>query len=248
MKTIRIAIIGETTIFPPGALTRSGAIAAEIARVKGTEVTLRAVAPDAAAAGRLTAALSLAGVRGQITHRHDASDSSPIRNGDTLDIWNLFGHDVVILDFDDATLRSFLTDLPAHTKPDVRLLGTLDYARAPLSPADREVAFRFDTLIGTPSQIKHLAGSDNAQSGLAKIHAQLRGVNLRATVLMGDGSLKIAEIDEPLQSIPLPPDSSREDMSRIIAHTAICVARREEWSTIAESLATSEQHARPILD
>ncbi len=248
MKRVRIAIIGESTISLQGALTRSGAIAAEIARVKDAEVTLRAVAPDADAAQRLTDALSIAGVRGQITHRRDASDSSPIRSGDTLDIWNLFDHDVVILDFDDATLRYFLTDLPAHTKPDVRLLGTLNYARFPLSPVDREVAFRFDTLIGTPSQVEHLAGSDNALSGLTDIHAQLRGVNLRTAVMVDDHSLKIAEIGEPLQSIPLPPGSLQENMSRILAHTAICVARREEWSTIPAALSSHPNESHPILD
>ena len=239
MKHIRIAIIGETTINPQDALTRSGAIAAEIARMPSTEVTLRAVAPDAAKAQRLSAALSNAGVTAQITHRHDTSDASPIHNGDTLDIWGIFDHDVVILDFDDPTLRYFLTDLPAHTKPDVRLFGTLDYARASLSPAEREVAFRFDTLIGTPPQIANLAGTDGAQSGLRKIQDQLRGVNLRAAVLVDDGSLKIAEIGEPPQSIPLPANSRSGDMAKIVALTAICVARREEWSTIPAALATN---------
>lgn len=236
MKHIRIAIIGETTIDSHGELTRSGAIAAEVARMPGAEVTLRAVARDADTAQRLTDALSTVGVIGQITHRNNASDTSPIHNGDTLDIWDIFDHDVVILDFDDPTLRYFLTDLPAHTKPDVRLFGTLDYARTSFTPSEREIAFRFDTLIGTPSQIATLAGTDDALSGLEAIHGQLRGVNLRAAVLVDHGTLKIAEIGEPLQTIPLPINSLSCNMAQIVALTVICVARREEWSVIPAAL------------
>jgi len=248
MKRVRIAIIGETTIGLDGKLTRSGAIASAISGLRDTEVTLRAVAPDEASALSLDNALSAVGVKGIITHRDGAGDTPSIRNGDTLDIWGLFDHDVVVMDFDDPALRFFLTDLPAHTKPDVRLAGTLNYVLNPLSQFEREVAMRFDTLIGTADQFRRMSDTDDALSALMEIHDRMRGVNLRAAVLVDeDRSLKIAAIGDHIHTIPLTTGSGPLEVSRIIAHTAVCVARRAEWSTIADTLTTDEHAMRPIL-
>ena len=45
--------------------------------------------------------------------------------GHQIDIDALFGADLTVLDSPDLPLRRFLTDLPAHTRPAARLLGTL---------------------------------------------------------------------------------------------------------------------------
>src|SRR5215217_6142083 len=50
-----------------------------------------------------------------------------IKKGDLFDIPAIFGHDLVLLDVDDMPLRRFLSDLPAHTLPGTRILGTLTY-------------------------------------------------------------------------------------------------------------------------
>ncbi len=219
-----------------------------IASMDATDVTLRAVAPGPDIANRLTAALATAGITPQITHRDDSGDRTPIRNGDTLDIWGLFDHDLVILDFEDAILRSFLTDLPAHTKPDVRLFGTLAYVRSPLSASERDIALRFDTVIGSSEQISLLACTESGCSGLTDIHDRLRGVNLRAAIMIeDDDTFAIGAIDQPLQMHSLPAGSVNLHIPAIIAHAAVCVARREAWSTIATSLAENENVTRPIL-
>ncbi len=231
-----------------GSLTRSGAIARAIKRMPDTDVTLRVVAPDQATAMALDDALTAFGITGVVTHRDGPGDMTAIRNGDTLDIWGLFDHDVVVMDFNDPALRFFLTDLPAHTKPDVRLFGTLNYVQGPLSSFEREVAMRFDTVIGDTPQFQGMSDADDALLALTEIHDRMRGVNLRAAVLVDDcGSLKVAAADEPLHTISLRSDSPSLDISTIMAHTAVCVARREEWSTIADTLAADENAVRSIL-
>lgn len=248
LKRVRIAIIGETTMADDGSLTRSGAIARAIKRMPDTDVTLRVVAPDQATAMALDDALTAFGITGVVTHRDGPGDMTAIRNGDTLDIWGLFDHDVVVMDFNDPALRFFLTDLPAHTKPDVRLFGTLNYVQGPLSSFEREVAMRFDTVIGDTPQFQGMSDADDALLALTEIHDRMRGVNLRAAVLVDDcGSLKVAAADEPLHTISLRSDSPSLDISTIMAHTAVCVARREEWSTIADTLAADENAVRSIL-
>jgi hypothetical protein len=238
MKRVRIAIIGETTIADDGNLSHSGAIARALKRIPETDVTLRVVAPDQATATALNDALAAFGITGVVSQRDGPGEMASIRNGDTLDIWGLFDHDIVIMDFNDPALRLFLTDLPAHTKPDVHLFGTLNYVQGPLSSFERDVAMRFDTVVGDASQFKRMSGADDALMALTEIHDCMRGVNLRAAVLVEDrGSLTIAVAGEPFYAIPLTSDSPSLDLSTIIAHTAVCVARRAEWSTIADSLA-----------
>ena len=240
MKPVRIAIIGEVTIDQHGELTDSGTIAAALAAIPGTAVTLRAVVPDAAQASLLTNTLHVLGVRAEITSRAPQEEAGPIRRGDTLDIWDLFAHDVVILDFADAGLRHFLTDLPAHTKPDVRLLGTLRAVQGPTPSNEREVALRCDTLVGNDIQFQHLMGTTNGSTALETIHAHLRGVNLRTAVMAGlRNELRIAALDEGIwkaqaERSPLP------TLDHIVARVAVGMARREEWASIGRELTTGE--------
>jgi sugar/nucleoside kinase (ribokinase family) len=92
--------------------------------------------------------------------------------GDRLDVAAIFSHDVVILDVDDAPLRRFLTDLPAHTLPSARLLGTLTYL------ADA----------GIP---------DALDDAISAVQSAMAGSNLRAGIVTrgADGSTCFSQTD-----------------------------------------------------
>lgn len=106
-----------------------------------------------------------------------------IRMGDPLDIIHLFGHDVVVLDMPDEPMRRFLTDLPAHTRPDVRLLGPITYIVDNGEPDAIDIAFRFDTIVGTERQYLQLLGLDHAGNLIGEIQRRMPGANLRAALV-----------------------------------------------------------------
>jgi sugar/nucleoside kinase (ribokinase family) len=93
----------------------------------------------------------------------------------------------------DAPLRRFLTDLPAHTRPDVRLLGPITYIVDNVEPDAIEVAFRFDTITGTARQYFDLMDVESEGELIETIQHRMPGNNLRATaVTLGvDGCLWI---------------------------------------------------------
>ena len=237
-RPVRIAIIGQTTILPDGTLDRSGALAVALRGLPDVSVTLRAIAGDEDTGSAITSVLDAAGIAVQITSRPDG-DPTPIRLGDTLDIWGLFAHDLVILDADDAPLRAFLTDLPAHTAPGVRMLGTLDYLTGAAPAREREIALRFDAIAGTVDQARALFGppaaSLDAISVANAIGAMMRGANLRAAAILEGQTLAVAALDEPPVSIAVPGDASR---AHVIAAIAVTMARRGRWIEAADLLAT----------
>jgi len=232
---VRIAVIGQTTASPSGSLDRSGALALALRQQPGVDVTLRAIAASDAECTAIDAALTAAGIVSQVTARTDG-DPAPIRLGDTLDIWGLFAHDLVILDADDAPLRAFLTDLPAHTAPGVRILGTLDYVRGGMAPRERDIALRFDTIAGTADQAALLFGLTDGigpRTVATTIGETMRGSNLRAAAIHDTRTLAIAALDEPAILLTLPEAMPRE---RVIAAVAITMARRDRWTEAANLL------------
>lgn len=234
-KPLRIAVIGETAILPDGALARSGALAIALRRHPGVAVTLRAIAATDADRAGIESVLTDAGVTSQVTARADG-DPLPIRLGDPLDIWGLFAHDLVILDADDAPLRAFLTDLPAHTAPGVRILGTLDAATDGLAAHERDITLRFDAIAGTVAQAGSrfaLPEAADATAAARAIGAMMRGTNLRAAAIHDDGTLAIAALDERLVAIALPDGATREE---IVAAVAVTMARRDGWIEAATLL------------
>lgn len=59
----------------------------------------------------------------------DASEglnlAASVRMGDTINIDELFGYDLVIVATRDVALRRFLADLPVHTYPGVRIMSLI---------------------------------------------------------------------------------------------------------------------------
>jgi ribokinase len=120
-----------------------------------------------------------------------------IRKGDPLDIDAFFGQDVLVLDVADAPLRRFLTDLPAHTRPGVRMLGTLTYLVDSGEPDELEVALRFDTLVGNEREYESLTGIGDPHDAMRAIADRMPGSNLRTAVMSsGDRGCQVVTRDE----------------------------------------------------
>ena len=197
------AIVTSVTTAPGG--TTANSIVA-LARL-GESVTFRALVGNDARGRELLGRLAAEGVDcSMITVVDQPTDASTIlhdtgsgertvlwhqgamiRKGDQLDIAELFDHDVVILDMADEPLRRFLTDLPAHTRPDVRLLGPITYIVDNAEPDAIEIAFRFDTIVGTEHQYLRLLGLENAEDLVVEIQRRMSGANLR-TAFVTNGS------------------------------------------------------------
>ena len=106
-----------------------------------------------------------------------------IVRGDRLDIPAIFAHDLVLLDVDDMPLRRFLSDLPAHTLPSTRLLGTITYHAEPEYPDRLEVSLRHDAIVGNQREALLLTGADTLDEAIAIVQAGMIGANLRAAVI-----------------------------------------------------------------
>jgi ribokinase len=103
--------------------------------------------------------------------------------GDRLDVTAIFARDVVLLDVDDAPLRRFLVDLPAHTRPAVRILGTLTYLIDAGIPDALDIALRHDVLVGNRRELCALTGCSNLEAAVTAVQGAMPGNNLRAAVV-----------------------------------------------------------------
>jgi sugar/nucleoside kinase (ribokinase family) len=106
-----------------------------------------------------------------------------LRKGDRIDIYALFDHDIVFLDFTDPALWRFLTDLPAHFAPRTRLLGGLNYLADRALPDRLELALRHDTIVGSLHDLAIVTGAPSPDAALDAIQAAMRGANLRAAAV-----------------------------------------------------------------
>lgn len=156
-----------------------------------------------------------------------------IRRGALMDVYELFGHDAMILDALDQPLRRFISDLPAHTNGAVRMtspLGHLD-AAAP-TPDEIEIALRFDTVIGTPSQYEALTGQAEPTDALGDLWDMMPGAHLRAAVAITPDGLEIITREErvlrPIQNAI--PDIL---VPQVVAAVAWGYAHHLDWDAIA---------------
>lgn len=155
-----------------------------------------------------------------------------LRKGDRLDIYALFAHDVVILDFTDVPLLRFLTDLPAHFAPRTRLLGSLNYVCDPAIPDRLELALRHDCLVGAEHDLLLLTGLDDPEAAIGLLRESMVGANLRAAAITaGVRGSTIVTADERWQ-IPAFPVAAVDPTGAgdaYLAGIAWGMARRWEW-------------------
>jgi sugar/nucleoside kinase (ribokinase family) len=159
--------------------------------------------------------------------------------GDRLDIHAIFGHDLVLLDLDDFALRQFLVDLPAHTVPTTRLLGTLTHI-AESSPEHLRVALAHDALVGTESEFLTLTAASMVDEGLSAFQQAMRVSNLRAAILLRPTGTTIltpaarSDIASAVQQPTSPPAHAA-----LLAGIAYGMAHRWAWEHVVPFAATA---------
>ncbi|HYH13112.1 MAG TPA: carbohydrate kinase family protein [Thermomicrobiales bacterium] len=248
----RSAIITRITE-SPGGTTANTAVA--LTRL-GERVTLRAVVGNDLEGGQLREALGREGVDcSMITTADEPTNRSvilldtrsgertilwqkgaAIRRGDQLDVTAIFDHEVVILDMSDEPLRRFLTDLPAHTRPDVRLLGPITYIVDNGEPDAVEIALRFDAIVGTINQYLELLDVPSESELIEQIQHRMVGNNLRvAIVTLGiDGSLWITPSDHGyVEGFSVETRDTIGAGDAFVAGIAYGMARRWPWPEAA---------------
>jgi sugar/nucleoside kinase (ribokinase family) len=194
------AIVDRSASLPGGTTTNT---AVALARL-GAQVRLAAIVGDDPQGATLRDALAAAGVdvgwvetrpgeptdRALVVVSHDPVDrtiywtkGARIARGDAIDIDAVFGADVFFLDCDDMPLRRFLTDLPAHTRPNARLLGALSYLADPAIPDRLEITLRHDAIVGNVDEAQAVTGTDSLDAALALLQRDMVGANLRAAIV-----------------------------------------------------------------
>lgn len=256
MKRIRIAVIGDTALIDRE-LTDAGAIAVELARSGQVDVGFRSVATDTHALVEIESRLGALGVNTWMTARDrpDAPGDRPVRAdlrmGDPIDIGEIFGHNVVVLASRDARLRRFLSDLPVHTRPDVRILALLHFEDGVPLGERVEDLLRFDTISGSARDFESWghasdlpAGSGDGPSVIQRLHARMHGANSRAIISWaGDGSVTLAEPLEDIITVaaddaPIVSDRGTP-WAAFVATIAVGMARRQPYPELARLAAAA---------
>lgn len=250
--TNRYAIIGDiiaeqhdSRITPGGA----AAIAIALAALGGS-VRLRSVLATDNAGKAVLDQLRKARVHPGLIDRIDGESSSLIERNDDgktirrtpgigiekgaiMDIYDLFGHDALILDTRDQPLRRFLTDLPAHTDGNVRLVSTLNHLDWQDPTTDEiEIAMRCDAIVGTFTQFAALTGQSSASEALGDIYDQMPGTQLRAAIAVTNAGIElIAREDRVLRPVQdAIPDVL---LPRVVAGVAWGLANHASWELTA---------------
>ena len=175
----------------------------------------------------------------QITRDPDgsASDLQPgvlMTKGEVLDIYALFGHDTLVLDLLDQSLRHFLIDLPAHTDGTVRMLTTLGHLdRLPQHTDELDIAMRCDTIVGTQAQFETLTGEARASDALGLIFERMPLTHLRAAVAITPAGLEIIARDTRVLK-PVRDAIPGLLVPQVVAGIAWGMANRADWDTTAE--------------
>ncbi len=102
-----------------------------------------------------------------------------LMHGDVLPLADLFAHDLVILDVDDARLRRFIVDLPTHTSPWTRFLGTLTYLVEMSPEVGLETALRHDYLVGNQRELRYITGRDDVHDAIREVRERMVFTDLR---------------------------------------------------------------------
>lgn len=250
--TQRYSIIGDIVaeqhdarISPGG----SGAIAIAIAALGGT-VKLRSVIGTDASGKSVAAQLKAARIHPGLIDKVESATTSVIardaagvvvnripgvgiEKGAIMDIYDLFGHDAMVLDTRDQPLRRFISDLPAHTDGNVRMISTLSHLDWQ-DPTDDEleIAMRCDAIVGTPANYTALTGQSSPADALGDIYDAMPGSHLRAAILVGPGGIDVvAREDRILRPVrDAVPDLL---LPQVVAGIAWGLAHHAPWDVTA---------------
>jgi ribokinase len=125
-----------------------------------------------------------------------------LQRGDRIDVDRLFATDMTVVDCIDLDLRRFLTDLPAHTRPGARLLGTLTYLADVVADDKIEIALRHDVLVGNEREYCELLDCCDTEQNLHAIAKFMSGTNLRLAVMTRGEQGCVAILQNRTISVP----------------------------------------------
>lgn len=202
------AIVASTLELPGGTTSNSAAAAARL----GARVDLISAVGDDPTGARLIEMIAGSGVdtsrvrmdplepTDQTTVISSASPPNRTifwhagaipRMGDRIDVDHLFTRDLVLLDSVDPALRRFLTDLPVHTYPDVKILVPMTYAVDFPGRDELDSVVRCDALVGSETELCQLTGTDSWPAAIPALQERMRVSNLRcaAITLGADGAM-----------------------------------------------------------
>jgi ribokinase len=184
------------------------------------------------------------------------SQRPSIKRRDRIDIDALFDADVTVIDCVDYELRKFLTDLPAHTRPAARLLGTLTYLADVVAHDKLDVALRHDVLVGNEREYRNLVGSDCADNCLERVAKAMPGHNLRLAVMTrGDRGATAVTRDEfvslPARKVKASDTTGAGDaFAGALAFAAACrwdIERSLKFANAVASIVVTEIGAQTTL-
>ncbi|MEZ4523398.1 MAG: carbohydrate kinase family protein [Thermomicrobiales bacterium] len=113
--------------------------------------------------------------------------------GEQFPVNAILDHRWVLLDVDDARLRQFWLDLPAHLSPRTRLIGTMIYlVDMPRDDGWRQ-AIEHDVIFGNRREFLALTGADNLEAAITIAQREMLGnaCELLLISLGHEGSLAI---------------------------------------------------------
>ena len=183
-----------------------------------------------------------------------------LKKGDPLDISAIFGHDLVLLDVDDMPLRRFLVDLPSHTVPGARLIGTMTYLSDSGVPDSWQIALRHDVLVGNERELLTLTRQTSLDEALLEVQGTIPGNPLRACIVSrgAKGATAVTSVDRwdaPAFEVNVVDTTGAGDA--FAGAIAYATALRWEWSkalTFANAVAAlsiqvmGAQSALPTID
>lgn len=90
------------------------------------------------------------------------------RMGDALPVDELLDYQWILLDINDARLRAFFLDLPAHRSPRTKLAGTMTYLAEMDPDAAWQQALRHDVMFGNVRELRLLAGAVSLEDAIER--------------------------------------------------------------------------------
>jgi len=170
-----------------------------------------------------------------------------IKRRDRIDIDALFRADLTVIDCVDYELRRFLSDLPAHTRPAARLLGTLTYLADVVAHDKLEIALRHDILVGNEREYRQLVGCDDADHCLQTVASAMSGTNLRLAVMTCGDRGSVAVTRDQAIRVPARPVAAADATGAGDAFAgALAYAQALRWD-IARSLTLANAVASLVV-
>jgi sugar/nucleoside kinase (ribokinase family) len=123
-------------------------------------------------------------------------------SGDEMPVDEMLEHEWVLIDVDDARLRNFFLDLPAHRSPRTKLAGTMTFLlEEPPTNAWQHV-LRHDAVVGNIRELQYVTQESSVDAAIARAQADLRFSACRALYVSQGSAGAMAITASGVESVP----------------------------------------------